>query len=172
MRVLNVIWYCAFVVAVIAVPFLLADCARFIKAQPVNRLGAPQFNFSRTMSLFVISCLTVITISTAMSIYARHDVLKFVHGLSGNYTVYVNQQQVREPDNMVSALKEVAFYWGHHSHPTKRIHLLIRNDVRDLRLELARDSDNPQEYWIFYLDQDLTSENEIGRITTSAFNEY
>jgi len=172
MRVLNVIWFCAFVVAVITVPFLLADTVKFIKARPINRLGASQFRFSRTMSVFVISCLIVITISTSMSIYVRNDVLKFVNGLSGNYTVYVNQQQVREPDKMVSALKDVAPYWGHHSHPTKRIHLLIRNDVRDLRLELARDSANPQEYWIFYLDQELTTENEIGRITTSAFNDY
>ena len=43
MRVLNVIWFCAFVVAVITVPFLLADTVKFIKARPINRIGASQF---------------------------------------------------------------------------------------------------------------------------------
>lgn len=172
MKVLSIVCYCATVIAVITVPFLVADILRFIRARPINRLGVSQFHFSRTMGLFVISCLIVIIISTSVSIYVRNDVLKFVNGLSGNYTVYVNQQQIHEPDKMISALKEVAPYWGHHSHPTKRIHVLIRSDVRDLRLDLARDSANPQEYWVFYLDQDLISENEIGRITTSVFNEY
>ena len=172
MKVLSIVCYCATVIAVITVPFLVADILRVIRARPINRLGVSQFHFSRTMGLFVISCLIVIIISTSVSIYVRNDVLKFVNGLSGNYTVYVNQQQIHEPDKMISALKEVAPYWGHHSHPTKRIHVLIRSDVRDLRLDLARDSANPQEYWVFYLDQDLISENEIGRITTSVFNEY
>lgn len=171
MTVLNVISYCAAAVAVIAIPYLLIDCARFNKARKVRPLVTPRFP-KKAISLFLVSTLTVVIVSTAMSTYARYDVLKFVNSLSGNYKVYVNQQEVPEPDKMVSALKELAPYWAHHSHPTKRIRLLIRTDVRDLTLELGRDSDNPQEYWIFYPEHDLTSNNEIGRITTSAFNEY
>jgi len=38
------------------------------------------------------------------------------------------------------------------------------------RLELGRDSDNAREYWVFIPGNAITSKNEIGRITTAAFD--
>src|SRR5687767_10623748 len=110
--------------------------------------------------------------ASIMTTYARRDVLSFLQNLSGNYTVYVNHQEVRESEKIISSLKEIAPYWAHHSSPTTRIRVDIHSDMRDLTLELGRDSGNPQEYWVFYSGHSVTSDNEIGRITTSAFDEY
>lgn len=173
MTFLNVICYCAFAAAIIALPFLLVNWVRYMKAQPVNRLVVIRSGFpTKSVSFFVIPILIAGVAGSIITTYARHDALKFIQSLSGNYTVYVNEQQVPDTDKIVSALKELAPYWAHHSHPTKRIRVDIRTDVRDLRLELGRDSENLQEYWVFYPELDASGQNEIGRITTAAFDEY
>jgi hypothetical protein len=105
-------------------------------------------------------------------LYARRDALNFLQSLPANYTVYVNEQEIHDPDKIISSLKEITPYWAHHSHPTTRIRVDVRGDGRELRLELGRDSANPQEYWVFYSAHSVTADNEIGRITTSAFDEY
>lgn len=173
MNTLNVICNCAFATSIIALPFLLVNWAKYMKAQPVNRLVAVRPGFPiKSVSFFVISILTTIVAASVMTTYARRDALNFVQSLSGDYTVYVNHKQVRDSDKMISALKQIAPYSAHHSHPTKRIRVDIRSDERDLTLELGRDSDNLQEYWVFYSEHSVTSDNEIGRITTSAFDDY
>jgi len=173
MNTLNVICNCAFATTIIALPFLLVNWARYMKAQPVNRLLAVRSGFpTKSVSFFVISALTVGVIASVMTTHARHDALNFIRNLSGNYTVHVDQLQVRDPDRMISALKEIAPYWAHHSHPTTRIRVEIRGDERNLTLELGRDSGNQQEYWVFYPEHSVTSNNEIRRITTSAFDGY
>jgi hypothetical protein len=173
MNALNVLCYCAFAASIIALPFLLVNWARYMKTQPDSRLitGRPGFP-TKSVSFFVISALTAGVLASAMTTYARRDALNFLQSLSGNYTVYVNQQKVPDADRIISALKEVTPYWAHHSHPTARIRVDIRSDVRDMTLELGRDSGNPQEYWVFYSEHSATSDNEIGRITTSAFDDY
>jgi hypothetical protein len=173
MNTLNVLCYCAFAASIIALPFLLVNWARYMKAQPINRLITVRAGFpTKSVSFFVISALTAGVLASTMTTYARRDALNFLQSLSENYTVYVNQQQVRDSDKMISSLKEIAPYWAQHSHPTTRIRVDIRSDVRDLTLELGRDSDNPQEYWVFSSEHSVTSDNEIGRITTSAFDGY
>ena len=37
---------------------------------------------------------------------------------------------------------------------------------------LGRDSGYAQEYWVFYPKHRITSNNEIGRVTTPVFDEY
>jgi hypothetical protein len=173
MNTLNLLCYCAFAASIVALPFLLVNWARYMKAQPVNRLITVRSGFpTKSVSFFVISALTAGVLASTMTTYARRDALNFLQSLSGNYSVYVNQQKVRDADRIISALKEVTPYWAHHSHPTARIRVDIRSDARDLTLELGRDSGNPQEYWVFYSEHSVTSNNEIGRITTSAFDGY
>lgn len=144
-----------------------------MQGQPANRLVAIRTGFpTKSVSFFLLSALTTMAAASIMTTYARRDVLSFLQNLSGSYTVYVNHQEVRESEKIISSLKEIAPYWAHHSSPTTRIRVDIHSDMRDLTLELGRDSGNPQEYWVFYLGHSVTSDNEIGRITTSAFDEY
>jgi hypothetical protein len=173
MNTLNVICYCAFAAAIVALPFLLVNWWKYIKDQPVNRLVTVRAGFpTKSVSFFLISACTAMAAASIMTTYARRDTLNFLQSLPENYTVYVNQQQVSDPDKLISSLKEIAPYWAHHSHPTIRIRVDVRSNVGDLTLELGRDSDNPQEYWVFYSEHSVTSDNELGRITTSAFDEY
>jgi len=173
MKTLNIIGYCAFAASLIALPFLLVNWAIYMKRQPANSLATPPSAFPiKSVSFFLVSCVITVVIAIVLTTDARNEALNFIRSLPGNYTVYVNEQQVRDPQKLISALREVRPYEAHHSHPTKRIPVLIRTDERDLRLELGRDSDNPEEYWVFSVGQDAISDTEIGRITTAAFDEY
>jgi len=173
MTALNIICNVAFAAAIIALPFLLVNWTRYLKSRPIHGLVAVRTGFPiKSVSFFLGAALTAGIAASVMTTYARHDVVNFLRSLSGNYVVYVNGRQIRDSDKLKSALKEIAPYSAHHSHPTKRIRIEIRSDVNDLRLELGRDSDRPQEYWVFYPQFGVTSNNEIGRITTSALDEY
>lgn len=173
MRTLNVICYCAFAASIIALPFLLVNWWKYTKDQPVNRLVVVRSGFpTKSVNFFVFSVVIAMVAASIVTNSARRDALHFINSLSGNYTVYVNQQQVRDSNRMISALKGIAPYWAHHSHPITRIRVDIRSDARDLTLELGRDSSNPQEYWVFSPEHGITSDTEIGRITTAAFDEY
>ena len=173
MKALNINCYCSFAATLIALPFFVVNVVIYNTRQPVNSVAAAQRGFPiKSVSFFLVSVITTIVVAGVMTTYARREALNFIQSLSGNYTVYVNEQEVRDSEKLISALKEIRPYWAHHSHPTKRIRVLIRSDEKYLTLELGRDSDNPREYWVFSLAQEVTSNNEIGRITTTAFDEY
>jgi hypothetical protein len=61
---------------------------------------------------------------------------------------------------------------GHHSHPTKKIHIEVERNGQVMNFNLGRDSQNPQEYWVFFPKYRVSSMYEIGRITTSALDGY
>jgi hypothetical protein len=144
-----------------------------MKSRPINRLVAVRTGFpTKSVSFFLVSALTTGAAAVVITSYASRDAVNHIRSLSGNYVVYVEGRQVRDSDKLISALKEIAPYAAHHSHPTKRIRVEIRGDVRELTLELGRDSDRPQEYWVFYPQFGVTSSSEIGRITTAALDEY
>jgi len=171
MTVLNVIQYCAFAAAIAAMPFLLVNWWKYIKNQPLNRLVTVRAGFPiKSVSVFLISAGILLVAATIVTNHSRREALNFLHNLPERYQVYVNQQQVADSEKIISSLKEIAPYWAHHSHPTKRIRVEVHSDIRTLTLELGRDSDDPQEYWVFY--PEIALNNEIGRITTSAFDAY
>lgn len=173
MKALSIIGYLSFLAALVALPFLIVNWVVYMKRRQASGPASPKPAFPRkSVGFFLVSCVTTIIVGGVITTYARREALNFIQRLPENYTVYVNEEQVRNSHKLISALKQIEPYWAHHSHPTKRIRILIRTDEGDLRLELGRDSDNPQEYWVFSLEHEVSSNNEIGRITTAAFDEY
>jgi hypothetical protein len=83
----------------------------------------------------------------------------------------VNQQKVKNPVEVIAALRELRDLPAHHSEPTHPIRLDIY-DQSHLALSLARDSDNPREYWVFYPRHWITRNNEVGHIITPVFDAY
>ena len=173
LKALNVICYCAFATALITLPFLVVNWVMYLKAQPTNRLVAVRAGFPiKTVAIFVLSILTAIVTATIVTTAVRHEALNFLEGSAANYRVHVDGREIANPDKMISALKQIAPTEAHHSHPTKRILVEIRSDQGTLQLELGRDSDRPQEYWVFSTKGLVPSSKEIGRITTAEFDGY
>jgi hypothetical protein len=100
------------------------------------------------------------------------EVLDTLHAFDRDYRVFINGTSVSNANDVLLTLKNLRWLPPHHSHPTKTIHVEIRQDSRHAVLSLARDSGNPQEYWVFYPKYYVTSRNEVGRIVTPLFDQY
>ncbi len=146
-----------------------------MKARADNRsklVPVPNKMPVKSVLFFVAPIVIAIAIAEIVTARSRVEALNFLRDVSGNYKVYVNSQVPRDPDGIVSALKTTAPELAHHSHPTKTIRVDIETDKGTLTLQLGRDSGYAQEYWVFYPKYRITSNNEIGRMTTPLFDEY
>jgi hypothetical protein len=174
LEILNTLFYVLGAAAIIALPFMLVNQFKYLKVRAANRsrfVPLPAKFPVKSVLFFVGPIILAIAISEIMTSYCRAEVLNFLRDLSGDYKIYVNSQPAHEPQRIVGALKEVAPQLGHHSHPTKMIRVEIQSDKGSVTLELGRDSGYAQEYWVFYPKYGVTSNNEIGRVTTPIFDE-
>jgi len=174
-KIFNLLFYVVSIIPFIAVPFLLVNWVRYMKARAKNRSGfvpVPATFPLKSVFFFVGPIIIAIAIAEIMASRSRAEALGFLRDLSGNYKVYINSQPSHSPDKIVSALKATALQPAHHSHPTKMIRVDIESEQGNLTLELGRDSGYAREYWVFYPKYRLTSNNEIGRVTTPVFDEY
>jgi len=126
----------------------------------------------KSIGLFVTSILIAFAAVSVATTAARQEVQRFLRELPSDAIVYVDGQRISDQEEVVSILKGITSYWAHHSHPTTRIRVDVMSSKGNLGLELGRDSGKPREYWVFSPGQSITSKNEIGRITTSAFDKY
>src|SRR5258707_1969189 len=176
MNALDIVVYILFPIPFIVLPFLLVNWGKYMKARSENksRLAPVPVIFPvKSVLFFAGSIIIVGTMAKLMTWRSRAEPLDFLHKVSGNNKVYVNYQPAHDADRVLSALKQIAPQLiGHHSHPTRRIRVDIQSEQGSLPLELGRDSGYAQEYWVFYPKYRVTSENEIGRITTPVFDEY
>ncbi|MHC4478239.1 MAG: hypothetical protein ACYTEL_21585 [Planctomycetota bacterium] len=125
-----------------------------------------------SIACFILPILASFRILDSMTTILRSEVVGFLRGVSDEATVTVNAQAASNPRELISALAKLGPLMAHHSHPTVRIEVLVVDNNRRLILNLGRDSDRPQEYWVFYPGYRVTRLNEIGRITTTLFDDY
>jgi hypothetical protein len=111
-------------------------------------------------------------LSFTMERIVRHEVKTFLEGVSENAIVSINDEVIRGTETVIDELRKLAPLAAHHSHATKRIRITIIDNNQGLVIDLGRDSERPQEYWVFYLGYMHTRVNEIGRITTGLFDDY
>ena len=174
-KLLNLLFYSVSIIPFIALPFLVVNWVRYMNARAENRsrfVPVPVKFPVKSVLSFAGPIIIAMAIAEIMASRSRAEALSFLRDLSGNYKVYVNSQQGHDPDGIVSALKATAPQLAHHSHPTKMIRVDIETDKGNLTLELGRDSGYAREYWVFYPKYRVTSNNEIGRVTTPCFDEY
>ncbi len=174
LKILNTLFYISGGAAIIALPFMIVNQVKYLKIRAANRSRvvplAAMFPV-KSVIFFVGPIILAMVIAQIVTSYGRYEVLSFLRELSGDYKIYINAKPSHQPQRIAAALKEVAPQWGHHSHPTKMIAVEIQSDKGSLTLELGRDSGYAQEYWVFYPKYGITSNNEIGRVTTSVFDE-
>lgn len=168
MNTLNLIFYCAIASTFISVLFLLFNAIKNSFAGNGNARAFP----TKSLVFFIVSITACIAVSIFMGSAAKNEALSYLDGLSGDYAVYINQRPVSNRNEIISTLKNVSHQLGHHSHPTKRISVDVKDERGNLSLELRRDSEIPQEYWVFYYKYGVGINTELGRITTTAFDDY
>ncbi len=87
-------------------------------------------------------------------------------------SVQINGRILTDADTFINelqgSLQPFAFNLGHHSHPTLALRATFTSDGRQLTLVLARDSSDPDEYWVFYPAYGVT----IAHVRTSSLDKY
>jgi amino acid transporter len=124
------------------------------------------------VACFVLPIMAIFAIAVPMKSTVRAESLRFLKSVTGNVTVIVNGKTVDMPRDIVAELKKLAKIPAHHSSPMQRICVQVVDANYSLTFELGRDSKRPSEYWVFYPGYDLTALNEIGRVTTTIFDDY
>jgi hypothetical protein len=175
-RALDLLFFTAGASAFVAVPFLLVNWVTFVRqrsraALPASRALVP-FPI-KSVAFFVTPILVAFGAASVAATMERRSALAFLEQSPGRLHVSVNGRPVPNGDDVVLSLKRITPYWAHHSHPTTRIRVEVRdNSARNLVVELGRDSDVPREYWVFSPASAITLRNDIGRVTTSVFDSY
>lgn len=121
---------------------------------------------------FVLPIIIIFILSFTMERIVRHEVKTWLENVSDDPIVSINNAVIRKPQTVIDELRKLAPRAAHHSRVTKRIRITIIDNDQGLVIDLGRDSQRPQEYWVFYLGYRHTRVNEIGRITTSLFDDY
>jgi len=109
-----------------------------------------------------------------MTSLLRREVVRFIGDAAGDEPILrINGEIIQQPAAYLSELAALRWYAPHHSHPEReRIQLEIMRRHKSIALELGRDSQRQDEYWVFYPKYTITTDNEIGRIRTTVFDEY
>ncbi|MHC4111488.1 MAG: hypothetical protein ACYSUY_10450 [Planctomycetota bacterium] len=124
-----------------------------------------------TIAAFFIPIIMIFIFSFTVEKIVRHEVKTWLENVSDDAIVSINNEEIQKPLTVIEELRKLAALPAHHSHATKRIRIAIRDNDQGLVIDLSRDSQLPQEYWVFYLGYRHTYVNEVGRITTSLFEE-
>src|SRR5215471_8711187 len=174
MKVLDVIGYTGFSLVIIATPFFvyswLAWIIRQARAEPRLRPLIPKP--TRMSLLFMTPVIVTLLVGETSQSIGRDQVMNALKSFRSDYQLRVNGRPVQNPDQILAMLKTLRGVFPHHSHPTGRIDVEVSDQSQDLRLWVCRDSDNPQEYWVFYPKYMITAHNEVGRIATPFFDHY
>ena len=174
MHLLSLTFYCLAVLAIVALGFLVVNFARYMNKRSAIRFstGNSEASFPvKSAVVFVGAALLTLLVALSVTSLSRREVLEFITDARA-LKVYVNSQPAPNADEIVAALKTLQPVAAHHSRPTKMIKIDLHSDNGVVTIECGRDSANGQEYWVFYPKYGITSNNEIGRITTSALNPY
>ena len=175
MNTLNALFYIVSVIPLIALPVLIVNWVRYLKIRAENktrRIVLPAKIPLKSVLFFAVPIVIAISIAEFVQARSRAEALNILRDLSGNCIVYLDSRPAKNPHAIVAALKTIGSVMEHHSHPTKIVHVDIQTANGGISLVLARDSGYAQEYWVFYPKYRITSNNEIGRVTTPLFDDY
>jgi len=106
---------------------------------------------------------------------ARQRVLHDLDSLSAAYRVVLNNEEVSDGTEIVAAVMRVRHINAHHSGPMVPITVQIGDGPRVVRLIIARDSKNPDEYWMFRPGDNILGDplgQELGRVVDPSLTAY
>lgn len=97
---------------------------------------------------------------------AWHEMVPQLYGEIESVTV--DGIQIGDSGPLVAALRNMQGTIGHHSHPTTSHVVVLTTSRGSLPLNLKRDSEDPDEYWVFYPFFQITRFNAVGHAFTDA----
>lgn len=139
---------------------------RRVDAQNDRERAKTTRSFLQAFVLFVAIIAFVILTSAWIAYEARQQLFTALD--EPILSVEVDGRLLPEPEPFVDLLRHMnsSTYRYHHSHPTQPMNVVLHTKTKDIDLILARDSDLPNEYWVFDPTYKTTTQNDIGKVTT------
>lgn len=123
-----------------------------------------------TLGMWVGPILGIFAVAQVMVWQVRHDVAVFLDHVASDAIVEVDGRPRADGPEVVRVLQSLAPLAAHHSHPINRIDVRVESGGRSLELVLGRDSQVPDEYWVFDPRYSALDQYEVGRVTTKLFD--
>ena len=143
---LNIIAYGSIITGVVSAPMFLFSCIPYIArrhSRAASRVASVSF------VVFVLSIVVGLSSSWVASSIARDEVKGKLQAAGDNCQISINGKPAPHSEKILSVLKTLHTSPGHHSHPTHAIGIDVSYHPESFALPLARDSDDPKEYWVF-----------------------
>ena len=178
MKVLDVIAITLSLIILAAMPIVGASwLVCFYRRRAALGIAAERANrrlriVTKALKVLLVSIIAFFGVCFLSVWTAHEEVLHGVNSLRDSCTISVNGHLMEDPGVLLYALRELRWTLGHHSHPTRNLDVKISGQTQSITLSVARDSENPQEYWVFAPRYWITSRTDIGRIKTSALDRY
>jgi len=151
------------IVAIIALLiFVMTASVCIYKHRKANGTTAP---LRLSLATVILSVFLLFAASYLGATVARRQLIAALLSPTCAQGVTINERSLGQSSKqLMDALKNIHWTLGHHSHPTTRFTLTFGEESCRVSLILARDSENPHEYWIFLPARWMGG--EIGRINT------
>jgi hypothetical protein len=117
---------------------------------------------------FVVPIATIFFFALIIESHARQEVLSFIQS-NTSYEMMIDGNKILDAAPYIQELRKIKIIAAHHSHTNLKIHMDIINSDKKITLILGQDSQNKNEFWIFYPKYRNTKLNEIGRLKTTIF---
>jgi hypothetical protein len=167
MKVLDVTACTSIILAVISAPFFLFSCVPYFASR--NR-GPASRTASLSFSVFMLSVIVGLFAGWTGTSIARDEVVEKLKAAADGCQIYVNGKPARNPQEILAILRKMYWSPGHHSHPTTAININnainvgVSYDSERIMLRVARDPDDPKEYWVFFPKYWITSTARSGEL--------
>ena len=163
-----------FGISLIAMLLLIIGLVRRLRSRVKDIKGGVQKKRrypGRSFTLFLASIIGMIFISNVLKGGSKAEILLYLDHIDPKtLSVHVNGAGAADPNAVIGALRTTADIPAHHTHPVRDFTVVIDDQIGGLTLRLGRDSDRPQEYWVFYPRYRYTTHNEVYRINTTLFD--
>jgi hypothetical protein len=123
--------------------------------------------------LIALSCVAMLLVAyrNVEAWRARTAVRAMLDAPDSEFLLTVNGHVPQNPAAVLGAMRGIHSKPAHHSHPEHEMAVVVRRKQNALELTVRRDTDLPEEYWIFWTrEAQSTNRLEIGRIETAVFD--
>jgi hypothetical protein len=113
-------------------------------------------------------------ISTEIGKYRLGD---FLDTVSPRCTMFIDGRAVQDASPVLDTLRRVGPLPAHHSGFGRTFDLTVSDPPRQITLWIARDSNDPHEYWVFFPSPSKLAfrakmRTDIGHVKTTVFDGY
>lgn len=102
----------------------------------------------------------------------RGEVLASIQRLGAEASVVIDARSASQPEDVLIALRKLSAHQGHRSYPQETFHVIIGSGAEAVKLELGRDSEIRDEYWVSVWSEESGTYRFIGSLRTDVFDQY